>query len=85
MVWLQREHGASLPRVRTEGVGGFGVERAPLSAPPESTDAVTSPNAGLFTGSVEARERSRAFAGPSPEELAERSRNTAESRDERPA
>ena len=84
-MWLQREHGASLPRVRTEGVGGFGVERVPVPPAAESTDTVSSPNAGLFTGSVEARERSRAFAGPSPEELAERSRTTAESRDERPA
>ena len=85
VVWLQREHGASLPRVRTEGVGGFGVERVPAAQGPAVADGVSSPNAGLFTGSVEARERSKAFAGPSPEELAERSRNTAESRDEPPA
>jgi small-conductance mechanosensitive channel len=85
VVWLQREHGASLPRVRTEGVGGFGTERVPAPRTAEITDAASSPNAGLFTGSVEARERSRAFAGPGPEELAERARNTAESRDEQPA
>ena len=84
VVWLQREHGSSLPRIRTEGVGGFGATGPAARRSPEP-DTGGSPNAGLFTGSVEARERSRAFTGPSPEELAERTRNTADSRDDPPA
>ncbi|MQA32817.1 mechanosensitive ion channel [Modestobacter roseus] len=40
------------------------------------------PQTGLFTGSVEALERSRAFTGPSEEELADRAREDA---DRRPA
>ncbi|MGY1842283.1 mechanosensitive ion channel family protein [Modestobacter sp. SYSU DS0875] len=38
------------------------------------------PQTGLFTGSVEALERSRAFTGPSEEELAERAREDTERR-----
>ncbi|MGY2064488.1 mechanosensitive ion channel family protein [Blastococcus sp. SYSU DS0619] len=66
--WLQREHPAGLPRVRVEGTpaapaAGRADRRA---AAPSVTDS------SLFTGSTEARERSRAFAGPSQEEVADR-------------
>jgi hypothetical protein len=62
VVWLQREHDHGLPRVRLDG--------SPSSVP----DRHPSPsgNASLFSGSREARERSRAFAGPDSAELAER-------------
>jgi small-conductance mechanosensitive channel len=67
VVWLQREHPTALPKVRNEGVTGF--EEAPR---PAAVDGAARPQEGLFTGSAEARERSRAFTGPSEEELAER-------------
>jgi hypothetical protein len=52
VVYLQREHAHALPRVRTEGVAG-----GPASSSPAPTSAE-----GLFTGSSEGRERSKAFA-----------------------
>ena len=52
VVWLQREHGYGLPRLRLDG------------APAAPEQPVTgSENAGVYTGSSGARERSRAFAG----------------------
>jgi small-conductance mechanosensitive channel len=71
VVWLQREHPTALPKVRNEGGAGFetGFEEAPR---PAAVDGAARPQEGLFTGSAEARERSRAFTGPSEEELAER-------------
>jgi small-conductance mechanosensitive channel len=77
VVWLQREHEGALPRIRTEAVSatGSGGRLRPGGAP-EWTGPQT---AGLFTGSVEARQRSRAFAGPSAEELADRARADEES------
>jgi small-conductance mechanosensitive channel len=70
--WLQREHPNGLPKVRNEGAPGASVAASPgRPAAPVETPA---PNAGLFTGSSEARERSRAFAGPSDEEMADRAR-----------
>lgn len=66
--WLQREHPAGLPRVRVEG-----APAAPSAARPDRRAAAPSvTDSSLFTGSTEARERSRAFAGPSPEEIADR-------------
>jgi small-conductance mechanosensitive channel len=69
VVWLQGEHGYGLPRVRLDG-------NLPTSSP-VPTDTRTAPrstpeNAALFTGSSQARERSRAFTGPDEEELADR-------------
>jgi hypothetical protein len=67
VVWLQREHPTALPKVRNEGGRRFrgapGSRRRRRCGPPQE---------GLFTGSAEARERSRAFTGPSEEELAGR-------------
>ena len=66
--WLQREHPAGLPRVRVEGTSA-----APSAARADRRAAAPSvTDSSLFTGSTEARERSRAFAGPSPEEIADR-------------
>ncbi|MFD2091867.1 mechanosensitive ion channel family protein [Blastococcus deserti] len=63
VVWLQRDHGYGLPRLRLDG--GTPPARPSRAAPaPE--------NAALFTGSSEARERSRAFSGPSDQEPAGR-------------
>jgi hypothetical protein len=62
VAWLQREHPTALPQVRNEGPAGVAADGA--ARPPE----------GLFTGSAEPRERSRAFTGPSEEEQAERDR-----------
>ncbi|WP_344689435.1 mechanosensitive ion channel family protein [Blastococcus jejuensis] len=66
VVWLQREHGYGLPRLRWENDGGTAVPPAPAAAAPPAE------NAALFTGSTEAEERSRAFAGPSGFEAADR-------------
>jgi hypothetical protein len=64
VVWLQDRHAHALPRIRTEAAAGGSP--APRSAPP-SGDA-----AGLFTGSSQGRERSRAFSGPAEGEQAGR-------------
>ena len=58
--WLHREHPAALPTVRV------GVPGCAASAPHTQLPALPAPGpqAGLFTGSAEARERSRASAGP---------------------
>jgi small-conductance mechanosensitive channel len=73
VVWLQREHPTALPKVRNEGGAGFqpGVPEAPR---PADVDGAARPQEGLFTGSAEARERSRAFTGPGEEEPADRTR-----------
>ena len=55
VVWLQREHGHGLPRVRLDGAPA--AVDAPVEPGPERE------NAALFSGSREADERSRAFAG----------------------
>jgi small-conductance mechanosensitive channel len=56
VVWLQREHGYGLPRLRLDGA----LPQAPAAPVMSVTDHE---NAALFTGSSEARERSQAFAG----------------------
>jgi len=66
VVWLQNRHAHALPRIRTEAAPGGSPSASSPSAPP-SGDA-----AGLFTGSSEGRERSRAFTGPSEQEQAGR-------------
>jgi len=75
VVWLQREHPTALPKVRNEGVPGFEVPPRPAvgTAPHPG-----SRQAGLFTGSAEARERSKAFTGPGEEELADRQQADAD-------
>jgi hypothetical protein len=70
---LQREHPTALPKVRNEG--GAGLETGFPEAPrPADVDGAARPQEGLFTGSAEARERSRAFTGPGEEEPADRTR-----------
>ncbi len=54
--WLQREHAYGLPRLRLDG-GAPSAPVAPVMSVAEHDDAA------LFTGSSEARERSRAFTG----------------------
>ncbi|WP_222192325.1 mechanosensitive ion channel family protein [Modestobacter italicus] len=79
VVWLQRTHPTGLPKVRNEGTAGPDVvapRRRPGAVDGDARPA--GPQAGLFTGSEEARERSRAFTGPSEEELAARARTDAE-------
>jgi hypothetical protein len=66
VVWRQREHPAALPKVRNQGAAGFEAARRPTAVDGNA------PQPGLITGSAEARERSRAFTGPSDEEPAER-------------
>jgi hypothetical protein len=66
VVWLQREHGYGLPRLRWEN------ESATVVPPVRQAAAPPAENAALFTGSTEAEERSRAFAGPSGSEAADR-------------
>jgi small-conductance mechanosensitive channel len=83
VVWLQREHPAALPKVRNEGVTGFGAG-AEERRRPAAVDGGR-PQEGLFTGSAEARERSRVFTGPSEEELAERARADETAGARRPA
>ncbi|SNR41573.1 mechanosensitive ion channel family protein [Blastococcus mobilis] len=65
VVWLQREHGYGLPRIRLDG-------GTPPAQQPRSSAVAAPEHAALFTGSSEARERSRAFTGPSDHELADR-------------
>jgi hypothetical protein len=65
VVWLQREHGYGLPRLRLDGA----LPTAPIAPVMSVTDHE---NAALFTGSSQARERSRAFAGRGSEELGDR-------------
>ncbi|MCW2574141.1 MAG: MscS Mechanosensitive ion channel [Modestobacter sp.] len=76
VVRLQREHPTALPKVRNEGPAGFEEAPAPVAAPAHTSapaaDGAARPPEGLVTGSAEARERSRAFTGPSEEEQAER-------------
>lgn len=74
--WLQREHTAGLPRVRLES-----------ALPPPSTPTAGHPahlpsdeGASLFSGSSEARERSRAFTGPADEDVADRTPAAAAAR-----
>jgi hypothetical protein len=61
---------------RNEGPAGFEEAPAPVAAPAHTSapaaDGAARPPEGLVTGSAEARERSRAFTGPSEEEQAER-------------
>lgn len=73
VVWLQNRHGYALPRIRTEPTSGASPS-APRSVTPSKEPA------GLFTGSSEGRERSRAFTGPSDEEQADRSLETTAAR-----
>ncbi|SFE18594.1 Mechanosensitive ion channel [Blastococcus tunisiensis] len=78
--WLQREHPEGLPHVRVEGASiapsAVRAGRRPLA--PSSSDS------SLFTGSTQARERSRAFAGPSQEEVADRDTAPGPPEDDRP-
>jgi hypothetical protein len=69
VVWLQHHHGYALPRIRTEPLRA-GSPSAPRSATPSVEPA------GLFTGSSEGRERSRAFTGPGDEVQADRPLST---------
>jgi len=71
VVWLQSQHEYALPRIRTEAAPG-GAPSAPVQPAGEA--------AGLFTGSSEGRERSRAFTGPGDDEQAGRPLETTAAR-----
>ncbi len=82
VVWLQREHPQALPKVRNEGAAGY---RLGGTAEPVAADTTLIPAQqpgprahGLFTGSVEAQRRSRAFTGPSETEQAQRESDRAD-------
>lgn len=86
--WLQREAPESLPKTRFEGGAPLSGRRAaprPDSAPtpvlpapgawsPDDTQTITTggQDARLFTGSIEALERSRNFSGPGQDVIDER-------------
>ncbi|QZN87721.1 mechanosensitive ion channel domain-containing protein [Cellulomonas sp. C5510] len=88
VAYLQRSAPQGLPRTRIETTRGAEVPvgdrpRAqleegpgPLAAAPEGGQQ----DARLFTGSVEALERSRSFAGPGQDVIAEREEHAAEAR-----
>jgi small-conductance mechanosensitive channel len=78
VVWLQREHGYGLPRVRWEDETARSQRSAGRSTPLASGGAAE--HASLFTGSREAEERSRAFSGPSDVEAADRAAAQAPAR-----
>jgi small-conductance mechanosensitive channel len=67
--WLQRDHEHALPRVRNEGQFGKPFRTDVSAGGPEPDDPA---RAGLFTGSSEGRERSRAFGGPGEAEVSDR-------------
>lgn len=76
VVWLQREHPNGLPRVRNEGPAGF--EAADHPQAPLVPAQAGPRTAGLFTGSSEAVQRSRAFTGPDEDEQARREHERSE-------
>ncbi|KQS61075.1 mechanosensitive ion channel protein MscS [Geodermatophilus sp. Leaf369] len=78
VVWLQREHPSGLPRVRNEGPAGFEAAAEPHPQTALIPAQVGPRTAGLFTGSTEARERSRAFTGPDEDEQARREQERSE-------
>ncbi|TFV58801.1 UNVERIFIED_ORG: mechanosensitive ion channel [Bacillus sp. AZ43] len=68
VVWLQRDHGYGLPRVRFENnAPAAGAPPAQPVAPPSDGEG-----SALFTGGGDARERQRAFSGPADDERAGR-------------
>lgn len=81
VAWLQREHPEALPRTRWEPVE---AEGGPVAQPDGAPEAETrrrrretevlepGRDSRLFTGSVQALARSRAFSGPGDEVIAER-------------
>jgi small-conductance mechanosensitive channel len=97
--WLQREAPQSLPKTRWEGAAPAGGRRAtrpetaPLPVPPvpaglsaDDTQALRTggQDARLFTGSIEALERSRNFAGPGQDVIDEREQTAEDHGDGRP-
>jgi hypothetical protein len=69
--WLQCEHAHALPRFRHEGVAGG----------PASSERRPAPTAeGLFSGSSDGRERSRAFTGPHDGQLTDQDMEAAGAR-----
>jgi small-conductance mechanosensitive channel len=97
VAYLQGSAPQGLPRTRIETTQGAALPTAPARprAATGSQRAVTGSHAAveprpetgqldarLFTGSVEAKERSRSFAGPGQDVIAERESHAAEGRDE---
>lgn len=94
VTWLVRHAPSALPHNRTEMVGEPAAPAEP-EAPPEpvvprgldETQALTpeAKDARLFTGSIDAVHRSRAFLGPGEDALDERERTAQRRGDEPPA
>jgi hypothetical protein len=85
VTFLQQNHPEALPHQRwehTHDAGTASQRKAPLRRPGASgsgaSPAPADPHESqLFTGSIEAVERSRAFTGPGEEVFEERDRNLA--------
>lgn len=74
--WLRREHLESLPRTRLETTSAPPRRPSTRGARPEAPAETTSvDDARLFTGSIDALERSKAFSGPGQEVYEEREQN----------
>jgi small-conductance mechanosensitive channel len=90
VAYLQGSAPQGLPRTRIETTQGAALPTAPARPRPATgSHAAVEPrpetgqlDARLFTGSVEAKERSRSFAGPGQDVIAERESHAAEGRDE---
>jgi small-conductance mechanosensitive channel len=93
VAWLQQTAPQGLPRTRVETSEARALPETPalptLSAPTSgahaAADAVTGQqDARLFTGSVEAMERSKSFTGPGQDVIDEREEHAAGARDPEP-
>lgn len=88
VAYLQRSAPQGLPRTRIETTrgakpavdGGPGPQRVEAQRPVVPAAEGGQQDARLFTGSVEALERSRSFAGPGQDVIAEREEHAAEAR-----
>lgn len=90
VAYLQRSAPQGLPRTRIETTRGAALPVGEVTRPPapRAPAAPGTPvpadggqqDARLFTGSVEALERSRSFAGPGQDVIAEREEHAAEAR-----
>ncbi|MCU1574883.1 MAG: MscS Mechanosensitive ion channel [Micrococcaceae bacterium] len=79
--WLQRNHPEALPHARWERVTPAAATDQDSTTAGPGTGAAAAPpgpKAQLFTGSIEAIERSRAFTGPGDEAFRERERKIAD-------
>jgi hypothetical protein len=92
VAWLQRTAPQGLPRTRVETSEARPLPAAPapatITAPTTGAHAAVAPDATtgqqdarLFTGSVEAMERSRSFTGPGQDVIDEREEHAAAARE----